>query len=351
MARGRMISKSLSTSERRASLHQIAGRLAEFCQAIYPLLVAHADDWGRMPADPFHIKHAIDPTSPRRMEDFERALDCLTRARLIYVYQVGGRQFLEIERFAEHQAGITRRGESAFPEPPDRGGPTSSLSASERDVEAVFAQHLTSGQLRVPGITLASVDRQVRIGNSYIDILCRTVDGLVLVFEVKRQRVTAAAIRQARQYCQKLGQLTSVPFVIGHGIAAGLQTTETKAVIATYDEALQVRVVASLQFMEREMTLFHATEQTSQLNLTKPNLTEKDQDPAPAARLLSIADSRRQLRAAAHAYLDQHPTVDDAELTGYVKDVAGKLRVQWAHSREVTELIDGVIAERRRRRA
>jgi hypothetical protein len=82
-----------------------------------------------------------------------------------------------------------------------------------------------------------------------------------------------------------------------------------------------------------------------------PSPKTQDQDPALVARLLSITDSRRQLRAATHAYLDQHPSVDDAELTGYVKDVAGKLRVQWTHSREVTELIDGVIAERRRRRA
>ena len=51
MARGRMLSKSLSTSTKRARLHRVlgppcptcGGSLAEFAQALYPLLVAHAD--------------------------------------------------------------------------------------------------------------------------------------------------------------------------------------------------------------------------------------------------------------------------------------------------------------------
>ena len=74
MARGRMISKSLSTSERFAALHESAGKLAEFCQSLYPLLLAHADDWGCQQGDPFTIKHAVFPTSPRRLPEFTTAL-------------------------------------------------------------------------------------------------------------------------------------------------------------------------------------------------------------------------------------------------------------------------------------
>lgn len=82
-----MISKSLSTSERRAALHPEAGKLAEFCQALYPLLVAHADDFGCQQGDVFTIKHLVDPTSPRRLTDFDAALAALHNVGLITWYQ------------------------------------------------------------------------------------------------------------------------------------------------------------------------------------------------------------------------------------------------------------------------
>ena len=121
MARGRLISKSLSTSAARARLHDVAGKLAEFCQALYPLLVAHADDFGRLAGDPFTIKHMVDPTSPRRLTDFALALRALDEAGLINWYQVASVDIIQILKFDEHQPGLHKRSKSKFPEKQDKG--------------------------------------------------------------------------------------------------------------------------------------------------------------------------------------------------------------------------------------
>lgn len=123
MARGRMISKSLSTSEKRAALHTSAGKLAEFCQALYPLLIAHADDWGCLQGDVFTVKHLVDPTSPRRLRDFESALVSLHNVGLITWYQTDdGRQAIYIRGWFTHQQlkGHDKDGRKrTFSEPPE----------------------------------------------------------------------------------------------------------------------------------------------------------------------------------------------------------------------------------------
>ena len=112
-----MIAKSLSTSQRYARLHGVAGKRAEFCQAIYPLLLAHADDFGRLAGDVFTVKHAIVPTSPRSEADIERALDALHEVNLIVWYEVEGRKCIQIQDFDAHQQGLHKRTRSTFPEP------------------------------------------------------------------------------------------------------------------------------------------------------------------------------------------------------------------------------------------
>jgi len=103
MARGRMISKSLSTSEKRAALHDEAGKLAEFCQALYPLLIAHADDWGCLQGDAFTVKHLVDPSSPRPVSHFAQALVHLHNVGLITWYDADDRKVVYIRAFAVHQ--------------------------------------------------------------------------------------------------------------------------------------------------------------------------------------------------------------------------------------------------------
>jgi len=125
-----MISKSLSTSEKRAALHDVAGPLAEFCQALYPLMVAHADDWGCLQGDAFTVKHLIDPVSPRPVSDFATALMYLHNVGLITWYPVENSAqpvenhlVIHIRAFAAHQLlkGHDRDGRPRpFPPPPEK---------------------------------------------------------------------------------------------------------------------------------------------------------------------------------------------------------------------------------------
>ena len=136
MARGRMISKSLSTSERRAALHKLVPALAEFCQQLYPLLVAHADDFGRLSGDAFTVKHAIDPTSPRPLRDFERALLALHEVGLLICYEAAGHQLLEIANFEFHQLGLHKRTKSQYPGPiPGNSGKVPEIPGQEKRTE------------------------------------------------------------------------------------------------------------------------------------------------------------------------------------------------------------------------
>lgn len=116
------MSKALSTSEKRAALHQVAGKLAEFCQSIYPLLIAHADDWGCLQGDAFTIKHLVDPTSPRRVGEFEAALVALHNVGLITWYEADAKWYVHIRGWFTHQQlkGHDKDGRKRqYPAPPE----------------------------------------------------------------------------------------------------------------------------------------------------------------------------------------------------------------------------------------
>jgi hypothetical protein len=101
-----MISKSWSTSKKRAALYRQAGPLAEFCLQLFPLLVVHSDDYGRFDGDPETVKLKCDPGSPRSLEEFEAALGQLQAVGLVHRYTVAGQPWLQIEKFDEHQPGL-----------------------------------------------------------------------------------------------------------------------------------------------------------------------------------------------------------------------------------------------------
>jgi hypothetical protein len=116
MARGRMVSKSLGSSRKYAALLTEAGKLGEFAQVLYPLLVVNADDFGRQSGDAFTVKHAVFPTSPRRESDFEIALRAMVAVGLIHWYLSNGEQVVSIVEFDRHQQNLSKRTKSRFPE-------------------------------------------------------------------------------------------------------------------------------------------------------------------------------------------------------------------------------------------
>ncbi len=122
MAKARLISCSLSTSKKFNSLYKIAGALAEFTQSLYPLIVIHCDDFGRMAADGFTVKMRCHPGSPRTEDDFSSALRFLQSSGMIQVDSCNSGLFLQIADFDEHQSGLHKRTSSKFPEIPRDSG-------------------------------------------------------------------------------------------------------------------------------------------------------------------------------------------------------------------------------------
>ena len=118
MARGRLISRTLGSSRRYADLLKRAGRLGEFCQVLYPLIVANTDDFGRLEGDAFTVKHVVLPSSPRPERDFDLALEGLTQVGLIDRYEVNGGIYLQVKQFDTHQPNLHKRTSSKFPESP-----------------------------------------------------------------------------------------------------------------------------------------------------------------------------------------------------------------------------------------
>lgn len=119
MARGRLISRTLGSSRKFAEVQRHAGKLGEFCQVLYPLIVANSDDFGRMAGDAFTVKHAVFPTSPRRESEFQAALVAMHNAQLIQLYDgEDGQTVIQVRQFETHQPGLSKRTKSRFSEPP-----------------------------------------------------------------------------------------------------------------------------------------------------------------------------------------------------------------------------------------
>ncbi len=124
MARGRLISKSLGSSRRFHELLKLGGKLGEFCQVLFPLIVANTDDFGRMAGDAFTIKNLVLPTSRRPERDFESALDVLDQSGLLIRYLSDDTIYIQVSKFDDHQPNLQKRTKSKFPEIPTDSGIT-----------------------------------------------------------------------------------------------------------------------------------------------------------------------------------------------------------------------------------
>lgn len=151
MARGRLISKSLSTSAKFAALQTSHPDLAEFCQVLYMLLVAHSDDWGRQSGDVFTIKHVIVPASARTMAEVEAAIIALHNGGMVTWYDTDGRKVIQINDFETHQPGLHKRTDTKSKFLPPTGNEPQIQEVP--DTRGNFPQGAGSSSLREENLT------------------------------------------------------------------------------------------------------------------------------------------------------------------------------------------------------
>ncbi len=119
MAQRRLLNKSLGTSSKKyANLNHRAGELADFCHALYPLIMVNCDDHGRLAGDAFSIKMNVFPISRHSEEEFEEALQAMHDVHLITLYSVDGNRYLCLHNFRKEQPGIKYVANPIYPEPP-----------------------------------------------------------------------------------------------------------------------------------------------------------------------------------------------------------------------------------------
>jgi hypothetical protein len=126
MAKARMVSRSISTSEkvnrdlpkclRENGINVFKGIL--FYTWIHP----HSDDFGRMDATPYWLRLEIVPGLQFTESEIEIILKCLHDTNLIILYENKGKKCFQIVDFDKHQSGLSKRTKSNFPEPPRISG-------------------------------------------------------------------------------------------------------------------------------------------------------------------------------------------------------------------------------------
>ena len=87
MARGRIISKSISHSEKLALLYEVDNGLAEFACLLFTWLIPHTDDHGQISASPLSVKMEVMTNSPRSILDVKNALSLLAVVKLIELHK------------------------------------------------------------------------------------------------------------------------------------------------------------------------------------------------------------------------------------------------------------------------
>lgn len=110
MANRRMISKSISVSER-------VNSLSAFAALLFTWMIPHADDFGRMHGSAAKVKALVIPMRNETIEDVESALNEIASKGLIVLYTVDGARYVQFPGWEKHQKGLHKRTSSAFPEP------------------------------------------------------------------------------------------------------------------------------------------------------------------------------------------------------------------------------------------
>lgn len=236
MAEKRMLSKVISVSEKVNMLPEI------FDMLLFTWMIPHADDYGRLPGSPAKVKALVVPMLEKSLLHVKQSLDRLEDQKLIVRYEAAGESVIQIVDNEKHQQGL--KGKKSKYSAPDSQIPLNDrhLSASEKDIEEIIIQMLYSGTFFDEEVII-SVENQLRVENSYIDILATAESTRRYLFEVKRQRLSNASIEQIIKYRDMLGGPSAACILIGNGLSSNFdlkKCEEEQINVLVYDDLLSV---------------------------------------------------------------------------------------------------------------
>lgn len=253
-----MISKSISVSEQ-------VNELSDFAALLFSWMIPHANDYGVISGSSKKIKAMVMPMRSQNAMHVEKALQEIFEQQLIWLYEINGEKFIQFREWEKHQQGLQKRTKSDLPLYCEN-----SLNASEADIETFLVTGLLDGNILLNSSVMVSVERQVRINNSYLDIVCREGECCYLI-EVKRSNLSNASLQQIINYSEQMKKqnINCVNVLIGHGLANNIDlelAVKNNVNIFTYDETLITKQITISDVNPCEITLI--------TNRTKPNLIE-----------------------------------------------------------------------------
>lgn len=112
MARARMVAPTISTDAKVRRLPCTA------CRLLFTWIIAHADNCGRLRAEPAFVRALVLPHEPDVTDaDVETWLETMSAVGLIWLYEHDGGRFLQLCGWKNHQR-LDRMSKSNIPPPP-----------------------------------------------------------------------------------------------------------------------------------------------------------------------------------------------------------------------------------------
>jgi len=294
MAKWRAIHRDISSSGQ-------VNQLSEFAQLLFERMILWADDWGIITADPLEIKLKAIPGSTRTLTEIEEAVVDMERVGLVQRYEADQyKSLLFFPQWDRHQPQslIGKRTTSDYPLPPYM---EDTLSASETDIEDYLYDALTAGTLLLSDSPLIQINRQSRIENSYIDILCRDDAGHVFILEIKRQRLSTKALEQVLRYADLLREHDTVdvaPILIGYGLSLrfDVELAQQKGVdVIVFGDDLKYKQVVSSNVTWRYLTSNAVNAKTRQ-DKNRQDKNRTDQTTTDKSENVAVDDDPQSIR-------------------------------------------------------
>lgn len=126
----RIIKESICTSDN-------IDTLTPFQEVVFYRLLVNCDDYGRMDARPKILASRLFPLRTVRSDQMTEALQALSSAELVSLYEVEGKPFLQMKTWERHQQIRAKR--SKYPSP-DEGTPAKSVTCN----------HMISDDIKCP---------------------------------------------------------------------------------------------------------------------------------------------------------------------------------------------------------
>lgn len=271
-----MLSKVISVSEKVNMLPDL------FDMLLFTWMIPHTDDYGRLGGSPAKVKALVVPMLDKSIKDVEAALRRLNDAKLIIWYESNGEPVIQITNFEKHQDGLKRRSPSKFVEPRHFTSNDGILSASESEIEELVINHLETNSI-IENEEIVSTERQLRINNSYVDILATGTSARRYLFEIKRQRLSNASIEQIIKYREMINDSNVSAILLGNGLSSNFDLERCRRErinVLVYDNNLKLEQLLLIDVKCRYLTLTSEGKGTEG-NRTEQNGTEEEGNGMP----------------------------------------------------------------------